>query len=47
MDFPEPDYVEGKIYSGGFPSYRDKDLMQEFHACGSPLTGAILTFHAW
>ena len=34
MDFPEPDYVEGKIYSGGFPSYRDKDLMQEFHACG-------------
>ena len=33
MNFPEPDYVEGTIYSGGFPSYRDKDLMQEFHAC--------------
>jgi len=31
MNFPEPDYIEGTIYSGGFPSYRDKDLMQEFH----------------
>ena len=31
MNFPEPDYVEGTIYSGGFPSYKDKDLMQEFH----------------
>ena len=33
MNFPEPDYMEGTIYSGGFPSYRDKDLMQEFHTC--------------
>ena len=31
MNFPEPDYVEGTIYSGGFPSYRDQDLMKEFH----------------
>jgi exodeoxyribonuclease-1 len=31
MSFPEPAYVEGTIYSGGFPSYKDKDLMQEFH----------------
>ena len=31
MNFPEPDYLEGKIYSGGFPSYRDQDLMKEFH----------------
>ncbi len=31
MNFPEPNYVEGTIYSGGFPSYKDKDLMQEFH----------------
>ena len=31
MNFPEPSYVEGTIYSGGFPSYKDKDLMQEFH----------------
>ena len=31
MNFPEPDYIEGKIYSGGFPSYRDQDLMKEFH----------------
>jgi exonuclease I len=31
MNFPEPSYVEGTIYSGGFPSYTDKDLMQEFH----------------
>jgi exonuclease I len=31
MDFPESEYIEGTIYSGGFPSYRDKDLMQEFH----------------
>ena len=31
MNFPEPNYVEGTIYSGGFPSYRDKDLMQDFH----------------
>jgi exonuclease I len=32
MDFPESEYIEGTIYSGGFPSYRDKDLMQEFHS---------------
>ena len=31
MSFPEPDYLDGMIYSGGFPSYKDKDLMQEFH----------------
>ena len=31
MNFPEPGYLEGTIYSGGFPSYRDKDLMSEFH----------------
>ena len=31
MSFPEPNYVEGTIYSGGFPSYRDQDLMNEFH----------------
>ena len=31
MNFPEPDHLEGKIYSGGFPSYRDQDLMKEFH----------------
>ena len=31
LNFPEPDYVEGAIYSGGFPSYRDQDLMKEFH----------------
>ena len=31
MNFPEPNYVEGTIYSGGFPSYRDQDLMKEFH----------------
>ena len=31
MDFPVSEYIEGTIYSGGFPSYRDKDLMQEFH----------------
>ena len=31
MSFPTPDYLEGTIYDGGFPSYRDKDLMQEFH----------------
>ena len=31
MNFPEPAYVEGTIYSGGFPSYRDQDLMKEFH----------------
>ena len=31
MNFPEPDYIEGTIYSGGFPSYRDQDLMKEFH----------------
>ena len=31
MDFPESEHIEGTIYSGGFPSSRDKDLMQEFH----------------
>ena len=31
MNFPEPEHIEGTIYSGGFPSYKDKDLMQEFH----------------
>ena len=31
INFPEPNYVEGTIYSGGFPSYRDQDLMKEFH----------------
>ena len=31
MNFPEPAYIEGTIYSGGFPSYRDQDLMKEFH----------------
>ena len=31
MNFPESEHIEGTIYSGGFPSYKDKDLMQEFH----------------
>jgi exodeoxyribonuclease-1 len=31
MSFPEPEFIEASIYSGGFPSQRDKDLMQEFH----------------
>jgi len=31
MNFPEPEHIEQTIYSGGFPSYKDKDLMQEFH----------------
>ena len=31
MSFPESEYIEGTIYSGGFTSYKDKDLMQEFH----------------
>ena len=31
MNFPEPEYIEQTIYSGGFPSFKDKDLMQEFH----------------
>ena len=31
INFPEADYLEGTIYSGGFPSYRDQDLMKEFH----------------
>ena len=31
MNFPEANYVEGTIYSGGFPSFRDQDLMKEFH----------------
>ena len=31
MSFPEPEFIEASIYSGGFPSNRDKDLMQEFH----------------
>ena len=31
FNFPEPEYIEQTIYSGGFPSYKDKDLMQEFH----------------
>ena len=36
MDFPESEYIEGTIYSGGFPSYKDKDLMQEFHLSSDP-----------
>tara|TARA_Y100000766_G_scaffold195879_1_gene168391 strand:- start:650 stop:1033 length:384 start_codon:yes stop_codon:yes gene_type:complete len=36
MNFPEPSYVEGTIYSGGFPSYRDQDLMKEFHLSDDP-----------
>ena len=31
MSFPESEHIEGTIYSGGFPSNRDKDLMQQFH----------------
>ena len=31
MNFPEANYVEATIYSGGFPSFRDQDLMKEFH----------------
>lgn len=31
MSFPEPEHIEASIYSGGFPSQKDKDLMQEFH----------------
>ena len=37
MDFPESEYIEGTIYSGGFPSYNDKDLMQEFHLSSDPV----------
>ena len=36
MNYPEPSYVEGTIYSGGFPSYRDQDLMKEFHLSDDP-----------
>ena len=36
MNFPEPDYIEGTIYSGGFPSYKDQDLMKEFHSSENP-----------
>ncbi len=36
MDFPESEHIEGTIYSGGFPSSRDKDLMQEFHITSDP-----------
>jgi exodeoxyribonuclease-1 len=36
LDFPESEYIEGTIYSGGFPSYKDKDLMQEFHLTSDP-----------
>jgi len=36
MDFPESEFIEGTIYSGGFPSNRDKDLMQEFHITDDP-----------
>ncbi len=31
ISFPDPSYMEGTIYSGGFASIRDKSLMQEFH----------------
>ena len=37
MSFPESDYIEGTIYSGGFPSNKDKDLMQQFHMSDDPL----------
>ena len=30
MDFPESEYIEGTIYSGGFPHIKI-NLMQEFH----------------
>jgi len=36
MNYPEPSYVEGTIYSGGFPSYKDQDLMKEFHLSDDP-----------
>ena len=35
MSFPEPEHIEASIYSGGFPTQRDKDLMQEFHLTDS------------
>ena len=31
LNFPEPEHIEASIYSKGFPSFRDKELMQEFH----------------
>ena len=31
LSFPEPSHIEATIYSGGFPSFRDKELMQDFH----------------
>ena len=37
MDFPESEHIEGTIYSGGFPSYKDKDLMEEFHLSSDPV----------
>ena len=36
MNFPQSEHIEGTIYSGGFPSNRDKDLMQEFHMSDDP-----------
>ena len=32
ISFPEPNHIEGTIYSGGFPSFRDKELMLDFHS---------------
>ena len=32
ISFPEPNHIEATIYSGGFPSFRDKELMQDFHS---------------
>ena len=31
VSFKDPEHVEGSIYSGGFASFKDKDLMQQFH----------------
>ena len=32
ISFPEPNHIEATIYSGGFPSFRDKELMLDFHS---------------
>ena len=31
VSFKDPEHLEGSIYSGGFASFKDKDLMQQFH----------------
>ena len=31
VSFKDPEHIESSIYSGGFASFKDKDLMQQFH----------------